>query len=97
MLTESVIQFCKKELDIPDDTLISVEYLDLSEDNVKGWAIDDADDGEYDIEIEETLSPREIIMTLCHEMVHIKQMVEGRNLDEVEAVEFEEILYNKFI
>ena len=31
-----VIDYCRTELDIPDDILISVEYEDLSDEGVKG-------------------------------------------------------------
>ena len=42
-LLEDVVIFCKKELNIPDEILVSLETEDLSEDNVKGWTTDSAD------------------------------------------------------
>jgi hypothetical protein len=96
MITEEVVYFCRKELNIPDDILISVEYADLSEDSVLGWAVDSAEDGEYDIEIERTLGFKDVVRTVCHEMVHVQQMVEGRDLDEAEAYEKEELLARRY-
>ena len=72
-LLEDIVDFCKKELKIPQEILVSVEVEDISEDNVKGWTVDSAEDDEYDIEIDTGLSFKETILTLCHEMVHVLQ------------------------
>ena len=96
-LLEDVVVFCKKELNIPDEILVSLETEDLSEDNVKGWTTDSAEDDEYDIEIDTHLGFKESIITVCHEMVHVQQLHENRELDENEAYEKEEILYKKYI
>ena len=96
-LLEDVVIFCKKELNIPDEILVSLETEDLSEDNVKGWTTDSAEDDEYDIEIDTHLGFKESIITVCHEMVHVQQLHENRELDENEAYEKEEILYRKYI
>ena len=63
-LLEDIVDFCKKELSIPSDILVSVERDDLSEDNVKGWTTDSAEDDEYDIEIDARLSFKETICPL---------------------------------
>ena len=96
-LLEDIVDFCKKELSIPQDVLISVEREDISEDNVKGWTTDSAEDDEYDIEIDTRLGFKETIITVCHEMVHVLQLHENRELDENEAYEKEELLYRKYI
>ena len=96
-LLEDVVNFCKKELSIPQDVLVSVAVEDISEDNVKGWTTDSAEDDEYDIEIDTGLSFKETILTLCHEMVHVQQLHEHRELDENEAYEKESRLYTKYI
>ncbi len=96
-LLEDIVDFCKKELEIPQDILVSVEREDISEDNVKGWTTDSAEDDEYDIEIDTGLSFKETILTLCHEMVHVQQLHEHRELDENEAYEKESVLYKKYI
>jgi hypothetical protein len=96
MILEDIVSHCRKKLNISDDVLISVEPMDLSGDNVKGWAYDQAGDGEYDIEIEETMTANETIRTICHEMVHIKQMENGEEIDEDEANEREVKLAKSF-
>ena len=96
-LLEDIVDFCKKELSIPQDILVSVEREDISEDNVKGWTTDSAEDDEYDIEIDARLGFKETILTVCHEMVHVLQSHENRELDENEAYEKEELLYTKYI
>jgi len=96
-LLEDIVDFCKKELNIPQEILVSVEVEDISEDNVKGWTTDSAEDDEYDIEIDTRLSFKETILTLCHEMVHVQQLHERRELDENEAYEKESVLYKKYI
>jgi phosphoribosylformimino-5-aminoimidazole carboxamide ribonucleotide (ProFAR) isomerase len=96
-LLEDVVIFCKKELNIPDEILVSLETEDLSEDNVKGWTTDSAEDDEYDIEIDTHLGFKESIITVCHEMVHVQQLHENRELDENEAYEKESILYKNYI
>jgi hypothetical protein len=96
-LLEDIVNFCKKELYIPQDILVSVEVEDISEDNVKGWTTDSAEDDEYDIEIDTGLSFKETILTVCHEMVHVQQLHENRELDENEACEKEKLLYKKYI
>jgi hypothetical protein len=96
-LLEDVVLFCKKELNIPDEILVSLETEDLSEDNVKGWTVDSAEDDEYDIEIDTHLGFKEAIITVCHEMVHVQQLYQNRELDENEAYEKEELLYKKYI
>jgi hypothetical protein len=96
-LLEDIVDFCKKELNIPQEILISEEVEDISEDNVKGWTTDSAEDDEYDIEIDARLGFKETILTVCHEMVHVLQLYENRELNENEAYEKEELLYRKYI
>ena len=96
-LLEDVVLFCKRELNIPEEILVSIEQEDIYEDNVKGWTTDSAEDDEYDIEIDTHLGFKEAIITVCHEMVHVLQLHENRELDEVEAYEKEELLYKKYI
>ena len=96
-LLEDIVDFCKKELNIPQEILISVEVEDISEDNVKGWTTDSAEDDEYDIEIDARLGFKETILTVSHEMVHVLQLYENRELNENEAYEKEELLYRKYI
>ena len=96
MIAEDIINYCRETLNIPKDISIAIAFEDLSEDNVKGWVYDEAGTGEYDIEIDNSLGFRELVTTICHEMVHVQQLVEGRDLDDVEAYEKEDLLAKEF-
>lgn len=100
---DDVVGFCFDKLNIRKDVIVHV-HLDnlLEEDGVKGWCHDDEvifedDKIEYEIELEESLDDNEMFITLCHEMVHVKQYSEGRDADEDEAYELENILFEKYL
>ena len=96
-----VIEFCRDELSIMDEVIVEVYLKDLTKDNVHGWCVDSSEfpgfgDNEYEIEIEETLNDDDMLVTLCHEMVHIKQYSEGTPSNEREAEELETVLAEKY-
>jgi len=96
-----VIEFCRDELSIMDEVIVEVYLKDLTKDNVHGWCVDSSEfpgfgDNEYEIEIEETLNDDDMLVTLCHEMVHIKQYSEGNPSNEREAEELETVLAEKY-
>ena len=97
----NVVEFCRDELSIMDKVAISVFLKDLTEDNAHGWCIDSSDfpgfdENSYEIEIEETLNDDDMLVTLCHEMVHIRQYSEGDPSNEREAEELETVLAEKY-
>ncbi len=76
--TKRVVEFCRDELVISIDVIINVFIEDLTEDNANGWCVASSDKpgfnpNEYEIELEETLDDEEMLVTLCHEMVHVRQ------------------------
>ena len=96
-----VIEFCRDELSIMDEVIVEVYLKDLTKDNVHGWCVDSSEfpgfgDNEYEIEIEETLDDDDMLVTLCHEMVHIRQYSEGNPSNEREAEELETVLAEKY-
>jgi hypothetical protein len=96
-----VIEFCRDELSIMDEVIVEVYLKDLTKDNVHGWCVDSSEfpgfgDNEYEIEIEETLNDDDMLVTLCHEMVHIRQYSEGNPSNEREAEELETVLAEKY-
>jgi hypothetical protein len=91
-----VVDFCRGQLGVPDEVYIDLQVIDLKEDGVVGWAFESGEDGEYEIEVEETLELKELITTICHEMVHVKQLFERRELNEDEAYGNEDILAEGF-
>jgi hypothetical protein len=90
-----VIEYCRDRLHIRHDLDVIVTECCLKQDGAWGWTYD-MDDKEIEVEIEQSLSLRDKMITLCHEMVHVKQYSEGRDADEDEAYGLEEVLYNEF-
>ena len=73
-LAYQVLDYCYNELIPTYDTNINVD-LTTPDDGLAGWCI--YDDGDFEIEINKALSREDIIKTLCHEMVHVKQYLKG--------------------
>ena len=92
----SIAQFCVEELRIPDGVDIIITECCLKKDNALGWTYD-IHDNEIDVELEETLDDKEQLLTLCHEMVHVRQAARGDEaFCEKEAEFLEEILAAKY-
>lgn len=94
MNIEHIVEHCRKELNIPFETEVDIVKADLTVEDVKGWCY--GADGEYVIELEKSLDDDELLITLCHEMVHVKQYSDGKNADEGEAYELEGILATSY-
>ena len=97
----NVVEFCRDELGISDKVEIVVSLENLIEDNIHGWCTNSSDMGdfnknEYDIELDKTLDDDEMLVTLCHEMVHVRQYSQGGNANEREAEELETVLAKKY-
>ena len=84
----------------PNLTTTDIEVIptDLTEDNVFGWTLENNDQNE--IEIHDTLSEKDFITTLIHELIHVDQNVRGLRDDterENEAYKLETPLTNQFL
>lgn len=93
-----IAEYCSKELGINKyEVDIYVSECCLKDDGAWGWCYD-LDDGEIDIEIDKNISPKDKMITLCHEMVHALQVCRGdETFCEDEANNLEEELYNGFL
>ena len=83
----------------PNLTTTDIEVIptDLTEDNVFGWTLENNDQNE--IEIHDTLSEKDFITTLIHELIHVDQNVRGLRDDtqrENEAYKLEKRLADDF-
>ena len=83
----------------PNLTTTDIEVIptDLTEDNVFGWTLENNDQNE--IEIHDTLSEKDFITTLIHELIHVDQNVRGLRDDEQrenEAYKLEKRLADNF-
>ena len=84
----------------PNLTTTDIEVIptDLTEDNVFGWTLENNDQNE--IEIHDTLTDKDFITTLIHELIHVDQNVRGLHDDEqreTEAYALEDTLTNQFL
>ena len=70
---------------------INIYYIDNIEDDACGICFLD-DDNSINIEINSTLDTREAAITLAHEMVHARQLIQGFDFCEIEAYGLENSL-----
>lgn len=70
---------------------INIYYMDDIDDQACGFCFLD-DDNSINIEINNTLDTREAAITLAHEMVHARQLVQGFDFCEIEAYGLERSL-----
>ena len=109
-LAEDIATFCYNEL-MP---LIRKCYIEINIKNMKGYegTCIDTDEREYEIDVNKKQSLEDFCVTICHEMVHVKQYVykelfsevnfyksreEYLNLPwEIEAYEKQEVLFEKW-
>jgi hypothetical protein len=83
-----VASFCYRKLKLAGD--VHIELLDLGD--VHGYTYDNGN-----VEINDNLSLRDTIITICHEMVHCAQYEQTGVADEEEAYTKELVLFNAFI
>ena len=97
-IAESVYVFMSIIFPEIKDTDVEVIHTDLTEDKVFGWTLINNDQNE--IEIHNDLSERDYVTTLIHELVHVKQNVQGVTDDTIregEAYELENTLADIYL
>ena len=97
-IAESVYVFMSVIFPEIKETDVEVVHTDLTEDNVFGWTLINNDQNE--IEIHNDLSERDYVTTLIHELIHVKQNVQGVTDDTIredEAYELENTLADIFL
>ena len=97
-IAESVYVFMSIIFPEIKDTDVEVIHTDLTEDTVFGWTLINNDQNE--IEIHNDLSERDYVTTLIHELVHVKQNVNGVTDDTIregEAYELENTLADIYL
>ena len=70
------LDYAEEYLRMPFDIDLTFEFEKIDGVEV-GFAMD-ADDGEYEITIDNSQTPRQMIHTLLHELVHVNQYATGR-------------------
>ena len=95
-LTHRVYEFFTDSYEITSD--VEVYHTDLSDDNAVGFT--EVNGEEQFVQIDKNLTKKDFIITLFHELVHVKQNEMGMNDDEEreqQAYNLELDLYSKFI
>ena len=73
-LVYSVIEHCYAYLIPYDDVNINIHLKEELSDQLNGWCQHNSDNN-YEICVDKSLPTDELIKTVCHEMVHVKQGV----------------------
>lgn len=84
LVTYQVINYCINDL-MPRIQNIDISVRITRKLEVHGYCTE-LNDREFDIEVLGTQMLRQFVMTLCHEMVHVRQKVNGEEYDENEAI-----------
>ena len=98
ILTEEIYLFMCKKYPQLNDVVVEVNQVDLTDEYGLGFCQVD-EDGEFLIHIHNDQVPTGYAETLCHELVHVRQTIDGLLDDEMreqEAYVMEEILAKEF-
>ena len=96
-LTDSICDFIQDKFPQIKGNTIEVHRKDLSDDGVFGWC--ELDGREFFIQIHNELSDEDYVITLIHELIHVKQTIDGLMDDdrrEEEASIWEKILSKEY-
>ena len=93
-LSHQLFNFCSNGF-FPKNDIPNIDLTIQKVDDALAWT-DYEGDGKFFIEIEESLDRREFIITLCHEMIHVRQFLAGVEVSELSAYYYEEKLANQF-
>ena len=98
ILTEAIFDFVSSKYEQVKGEVIEVNQVDLSQDNAFGFCQVD-EDGEFLVHIHNDLTPTEYVKTLAHELIHVRQTLEGltdNEMREQEAYIWEDIIDKDF-
>ncbi len=96
-LTDSVCDFIHSKFDQFKGSTVEIHRKDLSDDGVFGWC--ELEGREFFIQIHNELSDEDYVITLIHELIHVKQTIDGLMDDdrrEEEARIWEKILSKEY-
>lgn len=97
ILTFDLFDYMCKKFDKLKGQTIEVNQVDLTEDNAFGFCQVEGD--EFLIHIHNDLVPSEYVKTLAHELIHVRQTLEGltnNEMREQEAYIWEDIIDKDF-
>lgn len=74
---DDILSYAIKFLDMPEDSTLTIRFSD--DINVAGYCDEvDIDEGWVEIELNNELTYEEAIVTIFHELVHCRQILQGR-------------------
>ena len=98
IITFDLFKYMCNKFDQLKDVEIEVNQVDLSQDNAFGFCQVD-ESGEFLIHIHNDLVPSEYVKTLAHELIHVRQTIDGlkdNEMREQEAYIWEDIIDKDF-
>ena len=75
-LLDEVLSFAQYYLGLDEDYIVKIVFEEDLESGVLGYCDGEIDE-EYVIEIKKQMNENEIIGTIFHELVHVKQIIDG--------------------
>ncbi|MEO1859622.1 MAG: hypothetical protein ABGZ19_06985 [Verrucomicrobiales bacterium] len=106
MILSDVVPWAFEELSIPEsvDITFSIDDLEENEDEaLRGYCLCGFADAthrdvtEFEIHLADDIHRTEVMMTIMHEMVHVKQWISGEALCEEDAEAREVELFEKYM
>jgi hypothetical protein len=92
-LTSSIVHFMLEQLELVDIS-IDIEFSNILRDEYAlGFSSKNAEN-EFSIELDRNLDFHDLLETICHEMIHIKQYVRGELIEQNGQTIYKNILYN---
>ncbi len=98
-ITFGVFEFMCQKFNQLVDADVEINQVDLTDDNSFGFCQVD-EDGEFLIHVHNDLSIEEYVTTLIHELVHVKQTLQGlkdHEMRESEAYFWERLLCKEYM
>jgi hypothetical protein len=78
-MLDKIVNFAASYLQIVDDAWLTIKFSANMEQDVCGWCGEiDIDEKWIEIEVNRNLSLYNLVATIFHEMVHCKQILDGR-------------------
>lgn len=78
-ILDKIVSFAQSYLQIDDNSWLTIKFSHDMEQDVCGWCDEiDIEEKWIEIEVNRNLSLRNLVTTIFHEMVHCKQILDGR-------------------
>lgn len=92
-LTSSIVHFMLEQLELVDIS-IDIEFSNILRDEYALGFSSKNSENEFSIELDRNLNFHDLLETICHEMIHIKQYVKGELIEQNGQTIYKNILYN---